>query len=510
MEDEIITPRSNRKENKSDNYDEFYILKENIINKISLSKEDNSIIIKCKKYEIILNADELSILTKKKIKNVNEAYDFINNIFEGNKVAIKEIKKNRYIKINLKIDTDNGDENKDIELVYNENNKNTFIEKLMTDYNTIINEINNLKKEFKIIQKDIKKTKDKFDNMKKKTKKITDDNKKSDLNYQKFNYINSIVTDAYSNFWLNDTFIAFKSINNVLELIYANQNKSIISYDIVNNKIIKEIKDAHNNYITNLRYYLDTINKRDLFLSISSDDNNLKLWNINNNYECLLDMKSINEKGFLNSACFLKNNCENYIITSNNIANAEPIKVYDFKGNKIKEINDSNDDTDFIDTYYDNNLNKVFIITCCKNFSKSYDYNNNKIHFKYFDNNNPIDIIVYIKEDITELIESNKDGNIRIYNFHSGLLLSRIKVGNNSLREICLWDNEYLFVGCDENKTIKIIDYNNGIIIKELKGHKNKVLSIKKIIHPKYGKCLLSQSAFIDSINLWGIKTEYI
>ena len=129
-------------------------------------------------------------------------------------------------------------------------------------------------------------------------------------------------------------------------------------------------------------------------------------------------------------------------------------------------------------------LNSIkLFLACCKNFSKSYDYNNNKVYFKYSENNNPINLVINAKEKMAELIESSKDGNIRIWNFHSGELLKKIKVSDNSLREMCLWDNEYLFVGCDDNKAIMIIEYNNGKIIKELVSHKNKVLSIKKIDH---------------------------
>ena len=80
-----------------------------------------------------------------------------------------------------------------------------------------------------------------------------------------------------------------------------------------------------------------------------------------------------------------------------------------------------------------------------------------------------------------------------------------MKLCNKQLREICLWNNEYLFVGCDD-KTIKLIELNKGKIIKELVGHNDKVLSIKSIIHPKYGKCLISQGSMNDSIKLWIIK----
>ena len=38
-----------------------------------------------------------------------------------------------------------------------------------------------------------------------------------------------------------------------------------------------------------------------------------------------------------------------------------------------------------------------------------------------------------------------------------------ININQEGLRDICMWDNEYLLVGCDD-KTIKLINLNNGEI----------------------------------------------
>ena len=109
-------------------------------------------------------------------------------------------------------------------------------------------------------------------------------------------FSNDLIEDSYSDYTLDNTFCVFKSFNKIYYLIYANEKNSIISYDIVNNKIINIIKKAHENYITNIRYYLDSINNRDLMISISADDNNLKLWNILN-FDCLVNLTEINKKG---------------------------------------------------------------------------------------------------------------------------------------------------------------------------------------------------------------------
>ena len=65
-------------------------------------------------------------------------------------------------------------------------------------------------------------------------------------------------------------------------------------------------------------------------------------------------------------------------------------------------------------------------------------------------------------------------------------------------------DNKFLLVGCRDN-TIKIIDINEQKIIKELTGHIERVLTVKKIIHPKYGEYIASL-AEEEKIKLWGNK----
>ena len=65
-----------------------------------------------------------------------------------------------------------------------------------------------------------------------------------------------------------------------------------------------------------------------------------------------LILKIYIKKGWLPSATFLINNNVNYIITFNCLGyneNTGPIKIFDFKGNLIKIINDSIENFYFID-----------------------------------------------------------------------------------------------------------------------------------------------------------------
>jgi len=285
----------------------------------------------------------------------------------------------------------------------------------------------------------------------------------------------------------------------------------MISYDLNNQKKINEIKNIHDEYITNFRHYLDEINKRDLVMSLSRNDNNIKIWNIAN-FECLLNIKNVNQNGYIYSACFLKNKSQNFIITSNRNMEGDPspIKVFDFQGKKVNEIKDSKDHTFFIDIFYDSILNKNYIITGNFGYIKSFDYSKNELYHIYDDNkcnNNDkfhCSIIIKNNERKIKLIESSGDGFIRIWNFHSGLLLDKIEVGTR-LYSICLWKNNYLFVGC-QDKSIKLIDINNKLIVKSLYEHNNWVLTLKKICDNKGKELLISQNFGISPIKIWHVE----
>ena len=314
------------------------------------------------------------------------------------------------------------------------------------------------------------------------------------INPNNIQLFTNITKDSYADYILDNTFALFTSIDDIIYLVYSNSKKSIISYNLIDNKKINEIKNAHARDITNFRHFFDKDKKRDLLISISLSDNNLKLWNMNT-FECLIHLENVNKSGRLFSGCMFSENNANYIITSCAYGNNEPIKIFDINNNNIKEIKDSSESTYFIDIFFNKNLSKNYIITGNNGFIKSYDYNNNLVYHKYNDNDNNrhCSIIINSKEEKVELIDSSYDGNIRIWDFHSGQLLNKIKVCNNGwLIGMCLWDNENLFVGCGD-KSIKLIDLKNGLINMNLNGFKNKVLCIKKILHPKYGECLISQ-----------------
>ena len=333
-------------------------------------------------------------------------------------------------------------------------------------------------------------------------------NKKSKSETNKIEFLKDLTNDSYSFFYSENKFNIIH-IDNIFFLIYSTIDKSIIIYDLINNQKISEIKKAHSQFITNLSYYFDKIKKIIYIMSVSNEDNNIKLWNLKN-LDCILNLNlnSMNKIGNISFTHFLNDNNQKYIIVSYVFLSKEEdsIEVYDFEGKLIKKIDDSNHASNFIEIYYDKKSLTNYIITGNTYYSKSYNFSTNKLYHKYQEKNYLETHSVRVIEDeiIVKLIESCGDGYIRIWNFHTAILLKKINC-NDFLNCSCIWNNSLLFVGCDK-KAIKLVNLKDGKIIKELLGHNGYVLDLKKINHPKYGECLLSQGDEKSPIKLWVIK----
>ena len=534
---------------------EFTLNKDGIKYRIKIGKTKDKIFLTYLNYEIKSNLDDL-IKTSKLFsicKSIDEVYEFILNLFSRNKVIIKEISTNKLLKLNFSIYNNIKcvEEKIEITMNYNKNSKYHIINEIYHKCNTlqqnlttvqednkkmkeqlklVLEEIANLKKENIDIKKEINSLKSQNENKspaqsimlndskiekKEEKKNKSSENKKENNNNNLYTtnpanirLLTQLTDDSYSHWGIDNTFTTFTALDNTSYLVYATEEYCIHFYNLNEQKLVKEIQNAHSeDQITNFRHFVDEVKKRDILMSISADSRNVRLWDIKN-WELLTNITDIYKTGYLYSASFLIDDNKYYIITSNSSQKSECIKVFDFYGVQTKEICNSGEDTYFVDTYCDKKLFKSFILTGNIGYVKSYDYSQNKLYYKYYDkgNNRGHDsIIIDDSKEVVKLIESSGDGFIRIWKFHNGLLLNKIFSGKNELRGICLWNSDYLFVGCTDN-TIKLIEINNGIIIKSLTGYNNEVCTIKKIRHPTFGECIISQGWENDQIKLWVTK----
>ena len=482
----------------------YYLIKDNNIHRIKIGIKEDTIIFKCNNYKANYNFRDLMKLIDIQFNTIEEEYEYFITLFEENKVIIKEKIIFKTMKLLFKIDKEKEIE---IDLIYKNGKNNSVINELKNNNNIHLkNEILNLKYNNNVLSNEINQLKACFKELNNQVEEIS---KNIKSNPSDIRLLKSLSNDSYGDILIDNSFCVFKSIYDIIYLIYGNKFGSIISYNLNNNEIIGEIKKAHNKMISNFRHFLDKINNKDLILTISSYENNLKLWDITN-FNCLLDLKNINNSGYLYSACLFNYNNQNLIITSNfNYANPESIKVYDFKGKIVQELKNSYDSTYFIDIYYDKSTSINYIIAGNNYNVKSFDFNNNTPYKIYSDplsnKNYKVHCSVVINDSnksFIKLIECSYDGNLRIWNFHLGLLMYKLCISNSWLRGLCLWNENYLFVGCSD-KSIKLIELKNGLVIKSIEGHLNELLTIKKIDHPKYGECLITQGWQNDQIKFW-------
>ena len=537
----ILDNRNNK------NIKEYIINYNNKLYRFLISKSNNekNIIISSGDYKIELSLSEIIRITKIYLETIDEACNLIINLFNSNKIIIKELLIVKIMKLSLKIynniknkeedillclKMDNNEKEKIINDIYHkynllqndviklkeENNKNNEL------INLLLNEMNNIKKENLKLKNEIKilksislfKLNEQITDNKinERNLKLLDENNyiinKYINNYKSPNSINTsinLIKDAYSYYEMDNTFIVFNSLNDISHIIYVKENNSIIDYNLTEQIIISEIKKAHEKIITGFNYYLDKQNKIDLIMSISAENCNIKIWNLKN-WECISNLKEIYLTGCLFSSCFINDNNNIYIVTSNCAITSCPIKIYSFK-EQIKIIDNSNEETYFIDVYYEDEFNKIYIVTGNKGFVKSYDYYNNQLYKIYYDKDltKSHDSILVNKDiedsEIINLIDSCQNGFISIWNFHTGLLIHKINIGYNYLEGICFWNKKYLFAGGGDN-SIKLIEIKSGLILKSLIGHKENVLSIKKNFNKKYGECIVSL-ANDGNINIW-------
>ena len=300
---------------------------------------------------------------------------------------------------------------------------------------------------------------------------------------------------------IDKVFCAFKSFTNEKYVVWSTSLQDIEFFDLEKNQIIKTIKNSHINIIYSCRHFPDKKNKID-YLITSSYDRNVKIWNVYN-FSCVLTLFNAHMSNQIYSVCIL---CEqiknkNYIITS---CTNDFMKIWDFSGKLIDKFGLMDENTYFIDSYYDNKFKKYYILN--GNFSdvKSYDFEERELYKRYkgIPQSWHMSAIIYENKQNQILVESDGNGYIRMWEFHTASLIKSIFTNYLvNLRGICLWNERYLFAAANDHQ-IKLFDLIEGKYIKLYKEHISTVCTLDKIKTNRFGECLLSQG-LDGKIKIW-------
>jgi WD40 repeat protein len=311
-----------------------------------------------------------------------------------------------------------------------------------------------------------------------------------------------LCTTAHKSNSIDGVFCTFRCTKGESLLVWGTPSFTIEIYDLKQEKIIKTVT-AHTSTIFSCRHYLDKLKNKDCVVT-SSYDKSIKVW-LCETWTNIINIQAAHTGYYIYSVCLLSDQLskKNYVISS---APNEFTKVWDSNGKFVREMGVNSESTYFIDSWYDTKAKKHYILNANSQDVKVYDFSTGLLFKKYAGTPQTWHMSAIVNEvnKVPQLIESDGNGNVRIWDFNNGNLLKTISTSGINLRGICLWNEQYLFSsGSDYN--VKLYDLNKGVLVNSFKSHTSTVCSVQKIVHPKYGECLISH-ALDGKLKLWSVK----
>ena len=308
----------------------------------------------------------------------------------------------------------------------------------------------------------------------------------------KFEFKKDITSNAPTYCSATQMFCAFKSLKGDSLSAWVTKDNTIELYDLEKDALIKSVKDAHVKDIHSCRHFVDIKNNKDLLITCSYDKS-IRVWDIEKMEKPLIDIQNAHSNGFIFTSCILSHEKmnENYIISG---ADDESIKIFDFNGKFLDKNVKVSDYVNLLDVYYYKREKKFCVINANSHDIRIYNFDDLKIYKTYIEKNSSSHAHVLIqeneKDDKVYLIDSDMKGFIHIWDFDSEECLKTIFL-QTIINGICFWNEQY--IACTgRDKKIKIVDINEGKIVRLITGHEKETISVQKINCPKFGDCLVS------------------
>ncbi len=332
------------------------------------------------------------------------------------------------------------------------------------------------------------------------------DDTEPDVNDERINlkFKKDITTDAPTYSGSSQMFCVFKSLKGEPILSWVTKKNTIELYDLEKEEHIKTIKDAHTNDIQCCRHFIDTKSNSDLLIT-ASYDKSLKIWNVEKMDSPMLTIENAHFNGFIFTPCILSHEKlkENYVISG---ADDVGIKIFDFNGKFLGKQIYLEEYVNFLDTYYDKNKDKFYIINGNSNNLKVYYFDDCKVYQTYRQDSNSAHAQILIHENKNnnqvQLIDADMKGFIKIWDFHTAECLKTIML-KTIVNGICLWDEKYLLT-TGRDRQIKVVDIKRSKIIKSLGEHNKESLAVQKVSTAKHGDCIITHGK--DGVlKLWSL-----
>ena len=294
--------------------------------------------------------------------------------------------------------------------------------------------------------------------------------------------INLISSYALTNLMCN-----FTSKKQEYLLIYVNSSKGIDLYDLTTFTLRKTLMSKSNVFscVKHLCY-------QETDYILSSCCKSILLFSSKNDYECLFEIEDAHEEWIL--ACNLYSNQNGiFIISSNN--DHGHTKIWDIDKQLIKSFpNNKNRQIYSVELW---NNNKYFVLLACSMVS-IINLNSGEL-FRSFDNklgDYNYNCCFYERNKTNYMVVSGN--SVCIYDIDGNSLIKKLNCISKGLIK---WNEKFVIsVGAGH---LNIIDIEENMISITNKFHKEETLCILKIIHPKFGECLITSKE--NNIIIWSI-----
>ena len=331
-----------------------------------------------------------------------------------------------------------------------------------------------------------------------------------------FIFKEDIYTQCDCSYGLNESFDIFKSeLNNNNYLIVANKNNNNIEIIDIETKSLIKTLELNSSKFMYIKYYQNIKNKKQYLITINID-NIIKIFEFSeiNNFEKINMISKITTKRqhknnfiFINSTLLFNipigSKFYDIIIVSSRARYMEeyPTTIYNINnGQMLKEINNtSKNKTRFIIPWFNKLEGNYYLIELCEDLLIIVSILHNKIYAKldeekYKSYNSGF---IYDINDIDFLFAANSWGEINVFNLKKKEFCYKIKIKQNKdnirLYGLILWNENYLIVNNDNDKSLIVIDLIDKNVISNIYNqHNNSVRCIKRIKHKKYGECLIT------------------
>ena len=336
-----------------------------------------------------------------------------------------------------------------------------------------------------------------------------------------------------------ETFTAFMSKNENSIIVWTIKGYGIINLYDFKKDIHQKEENAHTGNINCVQYFHDRNAYKDYIISLSKlDDTILKIWKIDDENDNKLILSKEFQKNYVNMNIevfcifnYTEYNKENSFLFIYGNKIKKKINKYDYNISKNKEINvyKLNEDLNiitwekednmeneyeiinnfykinYLDTYYDFETKKLYLINCNENdievITELFNINRGTI-FKYKDWGSHLS--AFIKE-----IKSNKKlfdlsiKGIAIWNINNIDEPEAIM----EIQDFCPFDliaynDDYLIVSGDKNLSILKIEDNNIERIYD-KNKKNKYTKVRKISLPNNSKLIVAIDDY--KVKYWNV-----